>query len=556
MAQFKNPFANLVPKNLNIGPAKPAVPYSSFNAPKANYSSFNSTPANYSSLSPNVPTAQGVKLENLQQAGLASAGGMSMGSPVAKTNFTTSAIPEVKATPVVAQPVAPAAVATPVEPVVPTQTGPVSRTPEEMAMDAGNPATGIGSRIPTPTVPDITPETQKAVQNAEATIAKAAEISPEELSTQADLDRLIESTKKAYQSTTDQPIPLEFITGQLKSIENRALGLAEPLEAKLARLQATRTSALEASQFALDRADKKAETETNKANQKKSTDTFVDEEGNTILYDTQTGAQIANVGTGKTKDESFTLGKDQIRFDSNGKVVARGSTSGSGVGAGVVGGQASPQAVQLANLIKNGGAKLSDIESDSLKQEVMNAMATTTSSQSEGIIETFTQKVADIGALIDHAGLNSSVGPNSLSRVAVADSFGAAQDFAASVHQLVSQEFLDKLIEVKASGATFGSLTEKEGDALRAAATKLADWEIKDENGNGTGKWNTSESSFIAELTKLQNLAQKAIGKAGGDFPTIISSADEASDIEVGKTFSLNGITYKKLTSDEFEEVK
>ena len=140
MAQFKNPFANLVPKNLNIGPAKPAVPYSSFNAPKANYSSFNSTPANYSSLSPNVPTAQGVKLENLQQAGLASAGGMSMGSPVAKTNFTTSAIPEVKATPVVAQPVAPAAVATPVEPVVPTQTGPVSRTPEEMAMDAGNPA--------------------------------------------------------------------------------------------------------------------------------------------------------------------------------------------------------------------------------------------------------------------------------------------------------------------------------------------------------------------------------------------------------------------------------
>ena len=183
-------------------------------------------------------------------------------------------------------------------------------------------------------------------------------------------------------------------------------------------------------------------------------------------------------------------------------------------------------------------------------------MATTTSSQSEGIIETFTQKVADIGALIDHAGLNSSVGPNSLSRVAVADSFGAAQDFAASVHQLVSQEFLDKLIEVKASGATFGSLTEKEGDALRAAATKLADWEIKDENGNGTGKWNTSESSFIAELTKLQNLAQKAIGKAGGDFPTIISSADEASDIEVGKTFSLNGITYKKLTSDEFEEVK
>lgn len=50
---------------------------------------------------------------------------------------------------------------------------------------------------------------------------------------------------------------MEFITGQLKSIEDRATSLAEPLDRKLARLQSARTASLEASKFALSRADNK-----------------------------------------------------------------------------------------------------------------------------------------------------------------------------------------------------------------------------------------------------------------------------------------------------------
>lgn len=108
-----------------------------------------------------------------------------------------------------------------------------------------------------PPVPSVT---EKAVADAEKAYVKSMEISNDELATQADLDRLSESAQKAYTGTKDKAIPMEFITGQLASIEERALNLAEPLEAKLARLEAKRTNAVEMSKFALERADAQAKT--------------------------------------------------------------------------------------------------------------------------------------------------------------------------------------------------------------------------------------------------------------------------------------------------------
>uniref|UniRef100_A0A6H1ZM06 Uncharacterized protein n=1 Tax=viral metagenome TaxID=1070528 RepID=A0A6H1ZM06_9ZZZZ len=105
---------------------------------------------------------------------------------------------------------------------------------------------------------------------AQSAYEQSQKISPEALSTQEDIDKLLEQAGKIDQSrrlglqaTSEQPIAMEFITGQQRAIENRALneiyGVAartEPLERKLGRLQTARTSSLEASKFALDRADK------------------------------------------------------------------------------------------------------------------------------------------------------------------------------------------------------------------------------------------------------------------------------------------------------------
>lgn len=106
------------------------------------------------------------------------------------------------------------------------------------------------STTPTkPVVPELT--------TTEKTIQSLMNPGSEELTTQADLDKLVDSTKTAYLNRENQAIPMEFITGQKAAIEKRAINLAEPLERRLARLQAQRTAALEASKFTLERGDKK-----------------------------------------------------------------------------------------------------------------------------------------------------------------------------------------------------------------------------------------------------------------------------------------------------------
>lgn len=153
--------------------------------------------------------------------------------------------------------------------------------------------------------------------------------------------------------------------------------------------------------------------------------------------------------------------------------------------------------------------------------------AATEAFQKEGEVDTLQTKVDLIDGIRTHAGLNSRVGPNVFARraFALADRFGAGQDFAGSVQQLTNQEFIDKLISAKAQGATFGALNQSEADSLRNAATKINAWEVKGDDGIGTGEWNIDEASFIAELDKIKTLANKAISRAGGTPETEIDIA-------------------------------
>lgn len=136
--------------------------------------------------------------------------------------------------------------------------------------------------------------------------------------------------------------------------------------------------------------------------------------------------------------------------------------------------------------------------------------------------DTLTEKVGLINSLVNHAGLNSRVGPNSFSRnkFALADRFGTGQDFAAGVQQLVNKETIDTLVNLKARGGTLGALSDQERILLQTAATKIGGWEIK-ENGFGTGQWNIDETSFKKELETIKRLANKALVKAGGTPATL-----------------------------------
>lgn len=237
----------------------------------------------------------------------------------------TPVVPQVKTPVATVKPqLAPKA---PIAPVVP-QSGPTTyQTPSGATVDANGqliappqaPQSPAGSTqdaqgsTPTPPVPTITPESQKALDSANKAYEESLKITPEELSTQEDIDRLIESTKKSFVNTSGQAIPLEFITGQLKSIEDRANALAEPLERKMSRLQAARTSSLEASKFALDRAEKKVQAERD-ASKPISGSSF---------YDPKTGKFIQAPVAEKAK-EGFTLSPGEKRYDAEGKLVASG----------------------------------------------------------------------------------------------------------------------------------------------------------------------------------------------------------------------------------------
>lgn len=97
---------------------------------------------------------------------------------------------------------------------------------------------GVGASG-TPT-PDPTPS---PYQDALDAYVKTLGHSTEYNDTQAKIDKLTESATAGVHATSDKVIPLEFITGQQKAIEQRKLDLEAPLDNKLKRLSSDESSA-------------------------------------------------------------------------------------------------------------------------------------------------------------------------------------------------------------------------------------------------------------------------------------------------------------------------
>lgn len=126
-------------------------------------------------------------------------------------------------------------------------------------------------------------------------------------------------------------------------------------------------------------------------------------------------------------------------------------------------------------------------------------------------------QIQQISGLINNGYLSGSVGPNYLSRLSPLSMFtGGKSNFIAGVEQLRSQLNLQSLIEAKSKGATFGALSDQEGQMLANAATKIGTWAIKDKNGQVVG-YNASEGDFKQELDKINNFAKLDYALRGGN---------------------------------------
>ena len=102
-----------------------------------------------------------------------------------------------------------------------------------------------------------------------------------------------------------------------------------------------------------------------------------------------------------------------------------------------------------------------------------------------------------------HEGLDESVGYG-LGRKALSPlNWAKKDDFIGKVQQMVDTLTLNKLIEVKGQGATFGALSDSERAVIERAATPINQWVVKDKNGVVTG-YKISESKFKEELKRIE----------------------------------------------------
>jgi len=109
-----------------------------------------------------------------------------------------------------------------------------------------------------------------------------------------------------------------------------------------------------------------------------------------------------------------------------------------------------------------------------------------------------------------------TVGPNQLARLSISENFTNIQgDFIGSIDQLTSQLTLDKLVEAKESGATFGSLTDGERVILAQAATKINSYIVRmsDKPDSRIIGYKATEKQFSAELKKIRDLAQRDLDR-------------------------------------------
>lgn len=125
----------------------------------------------------------------------------------------------------------------------------------------------------------------------------------------------------------------------------------------------------------------------------------------------------------------------------------------------------------------------------------------------------------DIASLSAHAGLNSSVGPVGLTRVAIADVGGAKKAFIGQVENMLSILTLNTFAEAKAKGMTFGAMSQGEWDILASSASVISQWRKykDDDKDKSVVGYAIDEESFKDELNVLTQYSKLGFINKGGN---------------------------------------
>lgn len=425
------------------------------------------------------------------------------------------------AAPVPVPPVAPAPIANPTLPNVNGQNNmpanlPVAPPPSPEA----------------PPLPTVSTANDKTLADLEETYRKTMEISPEELSTQADIDKLSESARKGFLNAENQAIPLEFITGQMKAIEDRANALAEPLERKLARLQASRQASLEGSKFALDRAEKQAQIarDASKPMEVGAGQTVGRFNPDTGKFETIYSAPAQEkalsmsdkYGTGSIGEYNFYAEQEKAAgrtpmgwneyqtLDANrkAKIAKAGTSGGSSVFGSSSGGGSDLAKAIMAN------PSLYETLTPSARTKILPELVkmgfnpdSKGSGSSAANLQNTQDALSAVAALASHPGLKGAVGakgPSSLFGIMDNPIAGTnASGFITQLNRVKSLLTLPALSQLRGLGA----MSDREFGTLSSSVAAL--------------DRSMSENDFKAELARIQTVLQNSVAKlSGGGQPS------------------------------------
>lgn len=132
----------------------------------------------------------------------------------------------------------------------------------------------------------------------------------------------------------------------------------------------------------------------------------------------------------------------------------------------------------------------------------------------------FSRGAGTIGGLVARALLGGGVAALQGSKDSIT---GDRQELIANVNNLIANASMDKLIQSKQSGATYGALSDTEWKKIDAAATKLGSYQMT--TGTGDQKktigFNASEDSFLKEVDTLKYYAVLDLAVRGADISQV-----------------------------------
>lgn len=253
---------------------------------------------------------------------------------------------------------------------------------------------------------------------------------PEEVTLQQQLNDVLTSEELGINQIRNQPIAMPFITGQAAAVQRQASAQATPLQRQLALLQAQRTGQREGLQSQLD------------------------------FEQSQQTEPAAG----------FTLGKDQVRYDSEGNVIA------TGLGGGTTEGGVSGVAQDWANLVNSGKAKLSDVPSD-IRSQVASSLGALPTEQSLAQKRASDQANTALTAIDNALGIIPEISTGAFGRALTSFIPGSeARDLNAqltTVKALIGFDQLQKMREASPTGGALGQVSERELAFLQSVAGSL-----------------------------------------------------------------------------------